>query len=82
MKRSWPVLRAFLLLFFPLTMSSGKASRDKSPLTEEQIDVYVVFFNRFLSENKVFAALAEKTDALKLSTDDWKDACMSGIELP
>jgi hypothetical protein len=76
---------AFLTLFsliFPLATSGARAPSNKSsPLTEEQIDIYVLFLNQFLGQNKVLAFLADKTVPLELSPDDWKDACMSGIEL-
>jgi hypothetical protein len=45
------------------------------------MEIYVLFFNRFLSKQKVPVVLADKTDPLKLSPDELK-GCVSGIELP
>src|SRR5580704_16075128 len=82
MRRSLVVFLACLVLSLPLLMSCAKATKDQQSLTAEQIDIYVLFFNKLLNEHNVNAVLVDHTEQLKLSEYDLKDACLSGIEIP
>jgi hypothetical protein len=82
MRRSLVVFLACLVLSLPLFMSCAKTTKNQQSLTAEQIDIYVLFFNKLLSEHKVKAVLVDHTEQLELSEYDLKDACMSGIEIP
>lgn len=82
MKRLCP-FAVLPLIFLSLSrpLSSAKMAANSPAFTAEQMEIYVLFFNTFLSEQKVPVVLAGKTDPLKLSPDELK-GCVSGIELP
>jgi hypothetical protein len=63
---------ASLLLSLLLFIACAKATKNESALTAEQIDIHVLFFHKFRSENKVNSVLIDEADQLKLSE------CQSG----
>jgi len=82
MRRIPVVFLACLVWSLPLLVSCAKATKNQPSLTADQIDIYVFFFNKLLSEHKVRAILVDPTEQLELSEYDLRDACMSGIEIP